>query len=59
MLKKPAVGSVFVHFRDDDTDSQTKKEERNIKLNNEKRWKGEVDRKGGKMVEGKEGKMCS
>ena len=37
MLKKPAVGSVFVLFRDDNTDSQPKKEERNIKLNNEKK----------------------
>ena len=46
MLKKPAVGSVFVHFRDDDTDSQTKKEERNIKLNNEKKMERRSRQKG-------------
>ena len=35
MLEKPAVGSVLVHFRYDDMDSQTKIENRNVKLHNE------------------------
>ena len=47
MLEKPAVGSVLVHFRYDDTDSQPKKEERNIKLNNEKKERRSKGRENG------------
>ena len=62
MLEKPAVGSVLVHFRYDDMDSQTKIENRNVKLHNEldkAEGKGKVERTGEKMDQGKEGKMCS